>query len=766
MVLENFLADADILWDRAGKKLFEKPEARTGRIMRVQVTNRGVVEDLTGYTLNLGWTSTKDETKIGLDAFEAADITKGIFELEYTSGMLTNIGTLKATLQLVPVAGNTVESDNFVITVTKSAVDAAAVQSETSFTALASALVSVNDWNMRIDDVEQDFIDRANNLDATYPTRLVSVEQQLADKANKNLLDNSLKLIIPPGTSAYNRRILVESVTPNVNHTISVGSSTSKTAVTQYSFRLHDVLLNLEVASWTFNVGETPQEHTFNVTKEGVALFVYAGVQGFTTNKQLTLNKMKLEEGVERTPWTESEFDGLSKQNDIAAIKQNANWKPTVTNANAFASFVWDDCWAEDISVVLPFLNTKGVKGGFACLTNAIDTAEYMTLADLKNLYENGHEILSHTVTHIQLDLENPDTVEYELSKSKSVLNKWGIPVTGIVYPRNYYNANVANLASKYYDYAMTMDEVNHAFVINKQPFNQYGITRIYAEAPLASNQAYIDEVAAKGGWIVLMGHGMYYNQTKHPDTSRWPGKWDVNIQNMKDNINYCITKGLLVDTPGNIIKNYGNLITIGDELINKKERIALNKKGSALGKPFINYMDGNTTKLNANSPIADFPIGISVISYHSTDGHLFPMVGGNDGGMLITCNFGDRLVGKELSYQEWHVSNQGGLIYKRVNTSGGWGAFNIFRSTVVKNVQVDFPIVPANGSAYVEIAFAEANVTSLFSITNLYYAYPLINFQVSASSRENGKILIIVRNNTATERAAQTGVWFRIAIQ
>lgn len=185
MVLENFLADADILWDRAGKKLFEKPEARTGRIMRVQVTNRGVVEDLTGYTLNLGWTSTKDETKIGLDAFEAADITKGIFELEYTSGMLTNIGTLKATLQLVPVAGNTVESDNFVITVTKSAVDAAAVQSETSFTALASALVSVNDWNARIDAVEADFIQRANDMEETYPQELLSLGSQLAETATK-----------------------------------------------------------------------------------------------------------------------------------------------------------------------------------------------------------------------------------------------------------------------------------------------------------------------------------------------------------------------------------------------------------------------------------------------------------------------------------------------------------------------------------------------------------------------------------------------------
>jgi len=50
---------------------------------------------------------------------------------------------------------------------------------------LASALIEVQSWNARIDDVEQDFIDRANNLDATYPTRLVSVEQQLAETAIK-----------------------------------------------------------------------------------------------------------------------------------------------------------------------------------------------------------------------------------------------------------------------------------------------------------------------------------------------------------------------------------------------------------------------------------------------------------------------------------------------------------------------------------------------------------------------------------------------------
>lgn len=190
MVLENFLIDADILWDRAGKELYEKPEARAGRKMRVRVTNRGVVEDLIGYTLNLGWKSTIDETKFGLDAFTAVDITKGVFELAYTAGMLTNTGTLKAALQIVPTVGEPIESNNFVITVVKSAIDAEAIQSETSFTALAMALVGVNAWNATISgkvidwevDMEatkQTYITTMNDVEATYPQELVSISQQL-----------------------------------------------------------------------------------------------------------------------------------------------------------------------------------------------------------------------------------------------------------------------------------------------------------------------------------------------------------------------------------------------------------------------------------------------------------------------------------------------------------------------------------------------------------------------------------------------------------
>lgn len=161
MVLENFLIDVDILWDRVGKGLYTNPEARAGRKMRVQVINDGIVEDLTGYALNLGWTSVKDATKFGLDAFEVVDITEGLFEIPYTSGMLSNYGYLTGTLQIVPPAGNLIESNNFDITVRKSGIDASAIQSSTSFTALAEALIKVN------------------NLESTYAPDLNAVKQQL-----------------------------------------------------------------------------------------------------------------------------------------------------------------------------------------------------------------------------------------------------------------------------------------------------------------------------------------------------------------------------------------------------------------------------------------------------------------------------------------------------------------------------------------------------------------------------------------------------------
>ena len=150
MALDNFRTQK-IIWDKANKKIFEAIEANAGdsngRKLVVQVFNQETTESLSGTTLSLGWKS-RTGTK-GLDAFDVVDASKGIFEIYYTTEMLSNIGNLEASLILIDSTGR-IESGTFTISVRPSTVDDEAVESENSFTALTEALVKVNDFESQL----------------------------------------------------------------------------------------------------------------------------------------------------------------------------------------------------------------------------------------------------------------------------------------------------------------------------------------------------------------------------------------------------------------------------------------------------------------------------------------------------------------------------------------------------------------------------------------------------------------------------------------
>ena len=150
MALENFRAQK-IIWDRANRKIFETIEANSGdsngRKLVVQVINQEVTEVLSGTTLSLGWKS-RNGAK-GLDAFNVVDASKGVFEIYYTTEMLSNIGNIETSLILIDSTGR-IESSTFTISVRPSTVDDESVESENSFTALTEALVKVNDFDVRL----------------------------------------------------------------------------------------------------------------------------------------------------------------------------------------------------------------------------------------------------------------------------------------------------------------------------------------------------------------------------------------------------------------------------------------------------------------------------------------------------------------------------------------------------------------------------------------------------------------------------------------
>src|SRR5699024_6892542 len=209
-----------------------------GRVLYVQLLDNNLVPDVTGAALYLAWHS---ESNQGLDAFTILDVTKGQFEIYFTTGMLTNIGTLKASLVLVDTTGR-IESQPFDIVVRRGVVDDEAVQSENSFTALTEALVKVSQMQenfdglysekekmmddlatdkgkamddlhkaketkldklhtvekAELDDLAADYSERAEGLEETYAPRLTAVEARtngLAIDADGDIVFNGNKLV-------------------------------------------------------------------------------------------------------------------------------------------------------------------------------------------------------------------------------------------------------------------------------------------------------------------------------------------------------------------------------------------------------------------------------------------------------------------------------------------------------------------------------------------------------------------------------------------
>lgn len=168
----NKFRSIDYTWDKANKTMRENVETMSsderGRKLVVQVLNNGQVEDVTGVGLNLYW-ETKDRHHNGLDNFDLIDAKAGIFELYFTTGMLSNIGDLRANLHLINLnAGSegAITSKPFTIEVRRG-INTEAVESEDSFSALTEALNRV----VEIETQEQERIDNEKERKSNESTR-------------------------------------------------------------------------------------------------------------------------------------------------------------------------------------------------------------------------------------------------------------------------------------------------------------------------------------------------------------------------------------------------------------------------------------------------------------------------------------------------------------------------------------------------------------------------------------------------------------------
>ena len=437
MVLENFIVDAPIVWDRVGKKIFENPHVKQGRKMRVQITNAGMVEDLSGYTLALGWRHTVSGV-VGLDVFEdSSEANVGIFEMAYTENLMTNLGNLKASLVLTSSEDMVIaESNDFYVKVDDSPFGTDAEQGVGSFTRLAEILLNeegriqaeltrVQTFNALVDSemIAQNVETKLTEKEATYAPRMLSAEQQLA-------------------------------------HSVDLQSK-----------------INSAVSTKLFDIRDT---------------------------------------------------------------------------SKGFVTIIDDDCKAEVFTTLKAISETKGVPITICCPTNLIDTAGYMTKAQLLALRDLGWDIQSHGHTHTDLSAKTYDEQLFELSESRRILNSWGINATSVVYPYGSHNLDTIKAVKEVYTAGVQVNSEGY----NQPPLYQQTLGRIALGSYMAGGETLvtlknkINDAVTYNRWIIFMTH------IAETDTA--------GIQLINDTIQHCLDTNVEIVTLTEGLKRRGNLIDLG----------------------------------------------------------------------------------------------------------------------------------------------------------------------------------------------------------
>lgn len=138
----------------------------------------------------------------------------------------------------------------------------------------------------------------------------------------------------------------------------------------------------------------------------------------------------------------------------------------------------FDDGYMDNYTEAFPILKELNMTATIFCITSSLDGSYYMSHDAIKEMYDYGISIQSHTVNHLHLDTLSYDEQLEELTKSKAELESIiGNEVISIAFPFGDYNSDTVK-AAKEAGYKL-------AFTTNQGLSNQ-------KTSPLELNRIYI----------------------------------------------------------------------------------------------------------------------------------------------------------------------------------------------------------------------------------------------------------------------------------
>jgi peptidoglycan/xylan/chitin deacetylase (PgdA/CDA1 family) len=208
----------------------------------------------------------------------------------------------------------------------------------------------------------------------------------------------------------------------------------------------------------------------------------------------------------------------LAKKGYIISDDYSLNeYTPTPFN-RGLVSVTFDDGWTNQYTNALPLLQKYGVKGTFYIISGELnDQPDYMSPSQVKNLYNNGNEIGSHSVTHPDLTTVSQNQLINEMAGSQTTLqNLIGAPVTDFAYPYGAYNTNTINMGQQYYQSQRTVSAgLNTKDSLDLTKLKIYEVDSNITQAQV---KGWVDAAIAQKSWLILVYHEVANTPTDPTD--------------------------------------------------------------------------------------------------------------------------------------------------------------------------------------------------------------------------------------------------------
>ncbi|HEV2413117.1 MAG TPA: Ig-like domain-containing protein [Candidatus Saccharimonadales bacterium] len=207
-------------------------------------------------------------------------------------------------------------------------------------------------------------------------------------------------------------------------------------------------------------------------------------------------------------------------------------------------SLTFDDGYECSYTNTAPMLKAAGFTGTQFIITALLNQSGYLTKAQVKAIGQEGEEMASHTVDHVDLTQQTPANLIKQLANSQAALKTiTGVSPTDLAYPFGLYNSAVMTATAKYYTAARSVDDGFNS----KDDFQPYRlkVQNIYDNTTTAQVADWIAQAQATNTWLIIT----YHSVDDHPNPATDAGIYNITTAQFQAQLDAIKASGIKVVT-------------------------------------------------------------------------------------------------------------------------------------------------------------------------------------------------------------------------